>query len=89
MTAVNPSEELLFEAANKGDLNGVRTCLVEGGINVNCRDYIGRTPLHVAVFMNRAEVVRELLDHGADTDLTTNVSTPHSLLQTDASTSVQ
>jgi Ankyrin repeats (3 copies) len=71
------SEELLFEAANKGDLNVVKMCL-EAGISVNCRDYIGRTPLHVAVFKNRAEVVRELLGHGADSDLTTNVSDSHS-----------
>ncbi|KAJ1464091.1 ankyrin repeat-containing domain protein, partial [Baffinella frigidus] len=41
--------------------------LLSGGANINERGRNGvYSPLHVAVFMGRAQVVQVLLEHGAD-----------------------
>jgi ankyrin repeat protein len=44
---------------------------------VNTKDYLGETPLHRASDLGHSQVVRELLDHGADIDSKDNIhSTP-------------
>jgi len=56
----------LHEAVFAGCTSGVR-CLVAHGANVNCKDgKSGRTPLHHAVESENIDVIRELLNCGAD-----------------------
>lgn len=55
----------LVQAAGRGDLKTVQR-LVENGIPVNSSDYDLRTPLHVAIGGRHVDVVKFLLDHGAD-----------------------
>lgn len=64
----NPTYKLL-EAAKNGDLATVEAILeVEPHKWVNCRDMPGResTPLHFAAGYNHPEVVKLLLEKGAD-----------------------
>lgn len=55
----------LFEAAARGDATRVRTLLAAGG-KVSDRDGYRRTPLHVAAYFGRHDVMRELVAAGAD-----------------------
>ena len=56
----------LFTAAEGGRVQDVRQLLL-GGANIEERGRNGvYSPLHVAVFMGRTEVVQILLEHGAD-----------------------
>ncbi|OWM78055.1 ankyrin repeat domain-containing protein 50-like [Punica granatum] len=57
----------LHRAARVGDVNGIRSCLLQGA-DVNSRDQNGWTPLHRAAFKGRTECVRALLSGGADVD---------------------
>lgn len=43
--------------------------LIQRGININGRDYMGRTPLYIASFCGWIELVRELLNRGADPNI--------------------
>lgn len=58
----------LHEAVKKGDIEEVtRLCK---NSNVNSQDYYDNsTPLHIAVQLNRADIVSTLLKHGASIDL--------------------
>lgn len=55
----------LVHAAGKGDLKTVQK-LVDNGIPVTSSDYDLRTPLHVAIAGRHVDVIRYLLDRGAD-----------------------
>ena len=55
----------LHAAAAKGDAAEIET-LVKSGAPVDARDNHRRTPLHVAIFLQRAEAARTLLRLGAD-----------------------
>ncbi|MFN0163480.1 MAG: ankyrin repeat domain-containing protein [Burkholderiales bacterium] len=55
----------LFEAAAKGDAKRLRALLAAGG-KVADRDGYRRTPLHVAAYFGRHDVMRELVAAGAD-----------------------
>ena len=60
-----PREEALRIALQQTDAAKVRA-LVDAGANVNARDVLGGTALHVAVnFVGDVGVVRLLLDRGA------------------------
>ncbi len=54
------------ERNNKNSVNIVRKLVEKYRINVNARDNGRRTPLHVAVFHHSSDVVKYLVDHGAD-----------------------
>eukprot|EP00008_Paramoeba_atlantica_P014749 CAMPEP_0201475796 /NCGR_PEP_ID=MMETSP0151_2-20130828/1157_1 /ASSEMBLY_ACC=CAM_ASM_000257 /TAXON_ID=200890 /ORGANISM="Paramoeba atlantica, Strain 621/1 / CCAP 1560/9" /LENGTH=511 /DNA_ID=CAMNT_0047855991 /DNA_START=92 /DNA_END=1627 /DNA_ORIENTATION=- len=58
------SYEMIFSSAS-GDLSKV-IALVNRKVSVNCSDYDGRTPLHLAVAESRVNVVEFLLKHGAN-----------------------
>ncbi|KAJ4286829.1 hypothetical protein N0V90_013081 [Kalmusia sp. IMI 367209] len=55
----------LCQAIIDRDLEHVVDWLSQEGSDPNCRDYTGRTPLHLAVTSSSPEIVRALIDHGA------------------------
>ena len=60
-------EDHLQLAAKKGDADEIRR-LVREGADVNTRDILNKTPLHVAATFGRLEAVRALKELGADPD---------------------
>ncbi|XWS46749.1 hypothetical protein CRYUN_Cryun14cG0094700 [Craigia yunnanensis] len=60
--------DALNRAARIDNVNGIKSCLVEGA-NVNGKDQNGWTPLHRAAFKGRTESVTVLLNHGAQVNL--------------------
>lgn len=59
---------LLCGAACRGDVDAVKALLARG-VDVNAKDSSDRTPLHYAAQTGKERIVRLLLDHGADSDL--------------------
>lgn len=55
----------LHAAAHRGDLAELRK-LIASGAKANVRDAYGRTPLHVATFARKRDVIRVLAHAGAD-----------------------
>lgn len=55
----------LWCAAVSGKMNVIK-CLVETGANVNAASDSGSTPVRSACFMTHLEIVRYLVEHGAD-----------------------
>ncbi|CAI6337715.1 unnamed protein product [Periconia digitata] len=55
----------LCQAIVDQDLEHVQDWLAQEGSDPNCRDYTGRTPLHLAVMSSSPEIVQALIDHDA------------------------
>ena len=64
---------MLMFAASSGNLNMVQ-CLVENGANLDIQNEYGWTALMRATMENHIDIVRYLLDKGADVNMKTNVS---------------
>lgn len=62
---VSEADATLFEAAGKGDSDGVAEAIEEGA-DVNAADQLKRTPLFGAAFLNRPETAKLLIAAGAD-----------------------
>ena len=58
-------EDLLFDAARRGDVATIKALLAEG-TGVNTQDGRGYTALILAAYDNHIEAVRVLLEAGAD-----------------------
>ena len=63
-TAYIQATARFFGAISKNDVLAVKQ-MIEDGEQVNCRDQVGRTPLHVAVLSNSVDVCCVLIDAGA------------------------
>ena len=62
---VEPSNSLLYEAAEQGDIDVVKK-LLSKNIEVNAQNVLGWTPLLIAVAEQHEKIVKVLLDHGAN-----------------------
>ena len=65
MTQEKSNQNLLLQAAAKGELEAVKTLIEEGG-DPNIRNELGQTPLHWAVGGSHTGVANALLKAGAD-----------------------
>ena len=83
-TGSPPPPANIFEAANRGTLQDVRSFISADKTRVNADDGRGGTPLHLAVTRNTLdiEIVRYLVEQGANINARTNLGrTPlHSLV---------
>ncbi|KAK0231589.1 hypothetical protein IW262DRAFT_1489758 [Armillaria fumosa] len=61
---IGPTDKV-FTAIAAGDRGAVASLLTEEGMNVNCRDHVGRTALHVAILCKATDIACELIDAGA------------------------
>lgn len=70
--SLNASElPVLHKAVLRGDMHQVKSLLTDTKANnPNQRDVLGSTPLHLAVQHDNADIVKLLLDHGANGNLT-------------------
>eukprot|EP00386_Alphamonas_edax_P007840 GDKI01025969.1.p1 GENE.GDKI01025969.1~~GDKI01025969.1.p1 ORF type:complete len:130 (-),score=13.16 GDKI01025969.1:32-421(-) len=57
--------EVVYQACNSGDVQSV-CALLDGGVDVNCRDKLGNTPLHVAARNKHYDMCKLLLARGGD-----------------------
>jgi hypothetical protein len=57
--------QLLFSAIASHDRAAVQKVLQEGTIDLNNRDHVGRTTLHVAIFARATDIACDLIDAGA------------------------
>ncbi|CAI9734239.1 short transient receptor potential channel 3-like [Octopus vulgaris] len=55
-------ERRFLTAATDGNLAEIKQCIMEG-VNVNCRDYLGRTALQLALQGDHYDATKFLLDH--------------------------
>jgi len=59
----------LINECNKKIINmNIIKCLIEYGININEKDYFGRTPLYIACLNGNETLVKHLVEYGADID---------------------
>ena len=58
-------ESALAKAAIQGDLEEIKA-LLDAGAEINSKDALGRTPLHMAAFYGRPKTTELLISRGAD-----------------------
>ncbi|TMW69721.1 hypothetical protein Poli38472_001877 [Pythium oligandrum] len=74
------AEEELRKAATNGDVADVKRVL-ETGVDVNAFDEDGMTALHLASSAGHVDVVRVLLDHGADLNIASESDSMFTVVQ--------
>jgi len=67
---LDPYSSPIHTAAQKGDVDAVRQ-LIADRVNVNAKDYYGKTPLHVAAETGHEKVAVLLIEAGADMEVRT------------------
>ena len=60
----NELESQLFKAIRDGNLQVVQA-LIQKGVNLDCKNDYGQTPLHHAVLYEKVSIVELLLEKGA------------------------
>lgn len=68
---IERQRRVMLDAAERGDVSTINRVMMAGG-NVNVRDDLGRTPLHLAVAADKIEVFKVLLSEGADINAVAN-----------------
>eukprot|EP00754_Rhynchopus_humris_P043753 Rhum_TRINITY_DN3502_c0_g1::Rhum_TRINITY_DN3502_c0_g1_i1::g.11037::m.11037 len=63
------ASQLLFHAVNQGDIQQCQCLIVEACADVNYRNTLGETALHVAVMRGLPSVTELLLASGADPNI--------------------
>lgn len=66
-------DDLFMKACKNNQKGVIQTFLKKGGINVDKRDENGCTPLHYACQKGSRDIVRLLLENGADVTMETNL----------------
>ena len=69
------AEPALSHAVIAGDIARIREML-DAGADVNAKDGLDRTPLHLAAFHGRTEIIDLLVAHGADVNARDLTATP-------------
>lgn len=62
--------EFLFKSCELGNITNVQK-LLENGLNVNCQNNLGQTPLHIAISKNNIELIKLLIKFEPDTNIST------------------
>lgn len=62
---------LAHMVASTGKLK-ILDLLVQNGMNLNVKDFLGRTPLHSAFMLGKVDMARELINYGLSPDETDN-----------------
>eukprot|EP01062_Namystynia_karyoxenos_P008170 TRINITY_DN12870_c0_g1_i1.p1 TRINITY_DN12870_c0_g1~~TRINITY_DN12870_c0_g1_i1.p1 ORF type:complete len:230 (+),score=42.99 TRINITY_DN12870_c0_g1_i1:101-790(+) len=57
---------LLFHAANQGDVDQCQVLIIEGCADVNYRNTLGESPVHIAAMRGVSSVLELLLGYGGD-----------------------
>jgi TolB-like protein/class 3 adenylate cyclase len=70
---LDPYSSPIHTAAQKGDIDAVRR-LIADRVNVDAKDYHGKTPLHVAAESGHEKVAALLIEAGADMEVRTRPS---------------
>ena len=63
--------DYLFQSFELDKLNNIKT-LLDNGLNVNCQNDLGETPLHIAISKNDIELVKLLIKYEPKTNLVTH-----------------
>jgi ankyrin repeat protein len=70
--SANVFADRIHEVSERGDIAQVQT-LLSGGVRVDAKDDVGKTPLHSAALGGHENLVAYLLDHGADINAKNNL----------------
>lgn len=65
---LTPEEERLFQLIQEDQTNAAKELVSSGTVRVNCLDKNGMNPLDQACFKGNEDLVRLLIENGADAD---------------------